>query len=185
VVNYSFACCYPRTYTFKEITFINYSGLVRGPVCYGLMLLVSHHHVWTWDRPEDIDERHSKEFLDHLKDSVVHNAVILNVMLTTIVYGSFMSLMRDCLLAKKDAADTIENGHKVHHEDARFDKAREFQAKRCHCLKRCGGRIIEWFRSMLIRNYSPELLDAHDKESLTSTGSHVAPARDVAKILTG
>jgi NhaP-type Na+/H+ or K+/H+ antiporter len=40
VVNYSFSCCYKATFTFKEITFINYAGLIRGPVCYGLSLLV-------------------------------------------------------------------------------------------------------------------------------------------------
>lgn len=149
------------------------------------MLLVSHHHVWTWDRPEDVDITHSEEFLDHMKDSVVHNAVILNVILTTIVYGSFMSLMRDCLLGKVDAADTIENGHVVHHEEARFEAEREFHAKRCHCLKSCGGSILRWFRSLLIRDYTPDLLDALDKESITETGAHVAPARDVNKILTG
>jgi NhaP-type Na+/H+ or K+/H+ antiporter len=47
VVNYSFSCCYPRTFSFKEICFVNYSGLVRGAVCYGLSLLVQEEGVWT------------------------------------------------------------------------------------------------------------------------------------------
>jgi len=137
------------------------------------MLLVSHHGVWTWDWTLDEEKGETKEFMGDVKNSVVHNAVIINVMLTTVVYGSFMSLMRDCLLGKKEGSDTIENGKVVHHEDARFDKEREFHEKRCHCIKKCGGSIIEWFRKQLIRDYTPELLDSHDKESLTEGSSHV------------
>jgi hypothetical protein len=106
-VNYSFACCYPRTYTFKEITFINYAGLVRGPVCYGLSLLVSHEGIWKHTKGENQAE------MTEMMESVVHNTVICNVILTTVIYGSFMSLVRDCLIKKSEKDEeevTIENG---------------------------------------------------------------------------
>jgi NhaP-type Na+/H+ or K+/H+ antiporter len=51
LVNYSFACCYPRTFTFKEMCFVNYAGLVRGAVAYGLCLLVTEEGVWTFVSP--------------------------------------------------------------------------------------------------------------------------------------
>jgi len=87
--------------------------------------------------------------MTEMMESVVHNTVICNVILTTIIYGSFMSLVRDCLIKKSEKDEeevTIENGKVEHHEAARFALEREFHEKRCHCLKSCGGRIVEWFR---------------------------------------
>jgi NhaP-type Na+/H+ or K+/H+ antiporter len=172
IVNYSFACCYPRTFSFKEITFINYSGLVRGAVCYGLSLLVQEEGVWAFTSSgnSDIDAAATS-----IKNSVVHNTVILNVVLTTLIYGSFMNLVRQCLLGREheEKEEKQESGFYVPTAEGLLsdEQEHEFKQKRCLWFKKCAESINEFFRKCLIRDYETKeageknLLDHHDKES--------------------
>jgi hypothetical protein len=102
IVNYSFSCCYPRTFSFKEISFINFSGCIKGAICYGLSLEVAHEHVWTFkyeDTMGNIVEDISKS---KMKESIVNNTVLLNVIVTTLLFGSLMNLARRCLLGSDE-----------------------------------------------------------------------------------
>jgi hypothetical protein len=84
-----------------------------------------------------------------IKASVVHNTVIMNVIATTLIYGSFMDIVRECLLGKepeREAHGESEHGHGETEEH-------EFKKNRCLCFKNCLSSSNEWFRKVLIRDY--------------------------------
>jgi hypothetical protein len=69
---------------------LNYAGLVRGAVSYGLTLAVTEEGVWDFINPQTLEENVE---LSGVKKSIVHNTVIFNVIATTLVYGSFMGMV--------------------------------------------------------------------------------------------
>jgi hypothetical protein len=90
--------------------------------------------------------------LSAIKTSVVHNAVILNVMATTIIYGSLMHCVRGHLLGYR--LEEKAAGKNVDVEgQARFKKEANKQAHRCICLKKYWGQLNNWLASVLVRDY--------------------------------
>ncbi len=66
--------------TFKELVFISFSGMIRGPIAFGLVLRL----------PDDFPHR-----------DVIVTTVLTIVILTTLLYGSTMPLVQRMLLVSK------------------------------------------------------------------------------------
>jgi len=89
------------------VTFLSYSGLIKGVICYALALEFAE------EKGTVINKQTGTEINVHLfgpnMHSILHNCVLAIVITTTILCGSFMSLIRRCLLGDaKEQAEKAE-----------------------------------------------------------------------------
>jgi solute carrier family 9 (sodium/hydrogen exchanger), member 6/7 len=79
IVQYLFLCCTKQTLNVKEVAFLAYAGLIRGAIALGLALETQSYY----SEPE-----------------AVTTSVLALVIITTLLFGSFMPLVAKCLLEK-------------------------------------------------------------------------------------
>ena len=72
-------CCFKRGLTFKEVVFLNFSGVIRGAIAFGLVLRLDG----------DLENR-----------SVIITTVLTLVIATTIIFGALMTTLKLFLLVE-------------------------------------------------------------------------------------
>jgi hypothetical protein len=95
---YLLTLCTSRDFSFKEIMFICLTGNIKGAICFGLLVEMSEFGVWC--------NLTTANCLDHtyypedscINQSVISNAILVNVIFSTLLYGSFMGAFRRCLV---------------------------------------------------------------------------------------
>lgn len=93
--------------TLGEVTFLSYSGLIKGVICYALALEFALENATVVNELTG-NTYHVNLFSKNMK-SILHNCILGIVILTTIFCGSFMSLIRRCLLGDaKEKAEKAE-----------------------------------------------------------------------------
>lgn len=79
-------CCKKKTINARELTFISYAGMIRGAIAFALVLQIP---VCTEEQTENNDQ----SCFDRPLYELLISTTLALVMLTTILFGSFMGLV--------------------------------------------------------------------------------------------
>jgi len=86
-VHFLLKCCIKKDITLRELGFISYGGMIRGAIAFGLVLKIS----------PDPDE---SGYVFAERDFVVTTTLAV-VIITTVVFGSFMPVIQKILVPIK------------------------------------------------------------------------------------
>ena len=176
---YLFRLCFrKKTIAFKELLFIVYGGMIRGAIAFALVLKISH----TCPIPGATDCYEDDIFL------MARSTTLIVVLLTTLIFGTFMKAFQGCVLGTPDERETfadVHEGRATHYEEImhpNFDRPSEIEGSnvgRKTYLLGAGGeeggfpnsRFAKWFaefdenkiRPFLIRNYTLEAVETMDQ----------------------
>lgn len=110
----TFYCCRlcfkKKTIAFNELLFITYAGMIRGAIAFALVLKISHE---TSDNPvEECEDCYSKKNYE-----LVVSTTLMLVMLTTLIFGTFMDSVQKFLVPPKkdDNRDSGIEGRNASH----------------------------------------------------------------------
>ena len=101
---------HPTPITFKELLFIWYAGMIRGAIAFALVLKISHE---TSDNPvEECEDCYSKKNYE-----LVVSTTLMLVMLTTLIFGTFMDSVQKILVPPKNNGlqDSAFDGRNASH----------------------------------------------------------------------
>jgi hypothetical protein len=117
-VYYMLTCCCKRDLKFKELVFMCYSGALKGAICYGLLAEMSDFGVWCpYDPKETIEGQGYPKYYPLSNDceekKVIHNSILAVVILTTVIFGTFLGPVRKCLLGAHGERKDLEEDGKI------------------------------------------------------------------------
>lgn len=75
-------CWRKKTINFKELSFITYAGMIRGPVAFALVLKIPI---------ENTPECHGKACVSLVNYDLLVGTTLILVMLTTLIFRTFIS----------------------------------------------------------------------------------------------
>ena len=98
---YCFRCCFKKkTIKFNELLFITYAGMIRGAIAFALVLKIEHD-----DGSGTVCTNcYSKENYD-----LVVSTTLMLVMLTTLIFGTFMDKVQKLLVPPRGSGDQIRH----------------------------------------------------------------------------
>lgn len=89
---------------FRELVFISYGGMIRGAIAFGLVLKIPTGSYTLESDGEGVEVPIFKEL------GTMYTTTLALVIITTIVFGTFMPLVQKCLFPKVDEDDIGEYG---------------------------------------------------------------------------
>ena len=97
---YTCRCCFKKkTIKFNELLFITYAGMIRGAIAFALVLKIQYQGE---EGVTDCDDCYSKKNYD-----LVVSTTLMLVMLTTLIFGTFMDCVQKFLVPPKPVQRTI------------------------------------------------------------------------------
>ena len=92
-------CCKKKTIKFNELLFITYAGMIRGAIAFALVLKIRYY------TSEAMEKLHPDYYPPENYDLVVSTTLML-VMLTTLIFGTFMDPVQKILVPPKPVQRT-------------------------------------------------------------------------------
>jgi len=155
-------CTYKSGVHWQELFFMSFAGVIRGAIAFGLVLRISY---------DDAPNR-----------DVIVSTVITIVVITTVLFGSFVGLLTDwAVSAGGEAANVTDNDDFVrlddvsHHSnlvhpnqeedsDHQSDNRFEEEVKNMGCLQRCFFKMDRYYlKPWFVHKYSAEKLRQDDE----------------------
>ena len=84
ISHFMMKCCIKNDISVRELLFINYGGMIRGAIAFGLVLKIPSN-----------DDKDVPEFKSR---GVVVTTTLAVVIITTVMFGSFMSMVQKLLV---------------------------------------------------------------------------------------
>lgn len=153
-------CTYNSGVKWQELFFMSFAGVIRGAIAFGLVLRITYH-----DAPN--------------RDVIV-STVITIVVITTVLFGSFVGLLTDWAVAAGGEAVTVDDDfvrhddvshhsdliHPNHDEtsDHQSDNKFEENIKEMSCLQRCFFKLDRYYlKPWFVHKYSAEKIKQDDE----------------------
>lgn len=180
---YLFRLCFKKkTISFKELCFITYGGMIRGAIAFALVLVIPHECVAG-------DCHYNCSILPCYSEAqyeLAKSTTLSIVMLTTLIFGTFMKVFQHCLLGKPETAHSVrERGsiyESIQHPNMEEETSEQGTKRESDEPEKNIGfadsKFAKWFgkfdeqtlRPFLIRNYTQnavELQDAYNELLMT------------------
>jgi NhaP-type Na+/H+ or K+/H+ antiporter len=186
----TFYCCRlcfkKKTIKFNELLFITYAGMIRGAIAFALVLKIE------FIGEGGITEKDCPDCYSEDNYELVVSTTLMLVMLTTLIFGTFMDFVQKKLVPPKNAEllDSNAMGRALSHSDASVSEYEEIVhpneeksvlSDRSHIRRPSyllgaqpsswsESKFVNWFvnfderklRPWLIRNYSLQKVTAQD-----------------------
>ena len=94
-VHFLFSFCMKKDVDLNELAFISYGGMIRGAIAFGLVLKI----------PETLED--GSEFKER---GVIVTTTLAVVIMTTVLFGTFMPLVQKILVPPKTKIDKDDAG---------------------------------------------------------------------------